>query len=90
MQPLALLPLATYPDAISEKAVTKAVALATLLGVRLHALAITVDIPDVSNRLSGLLLDLPTMIREAEQNVAPAGWSCSITWEPRQSVPVSR
>ena len=73
MQPLGLLPFATYPDAISEKALANAVALATLLGVRLHALAISVDIPDVSNRLSELLLDLPTMIRQAEQNSRARG-----------------
>ena len=36
------------------------------LDATLHAIAINVDIPDVSNALSRYLLDLPSKIREVE------------------------
>jgi nucleotide-binding universal stress UspA family protein len=73
MQPLALLPLATYPDAISEKAATNAVAMAHQLGAGIHALAIGVDIPEISNSLSRLLLNLPDMIHQAERDSRARG-----------------
>lgn len=61
-----LVPLVTYPDANTEKVASNAVAIAKHLGAELHALSMTVDIPNVSNALSGVLLDLPEMIRNAE------------------------
>ena len=73
MQPLALLPLATYPDAISEQAATNAVAMAYQLGAGIHALAISVDIPEISNSLSRLLLNLPDMIQQAERDSRARG-----------------
>lgn len=73
MRTLALLPLVTYPDASSEKVVLNAITVAAHLGADLHALAINVDIPDVSNAFAGILLDLPEMIREAELKSRTAG-----------------
>lgn len=62
----AALPLVTYPDPNSDRIAEKAVAVARQLDASLHAFALNVDIPDVSNRLSRLLLDVPAMIREAK------------------------
>lgn len=63
----ALLPLITHPDPNSDAVAAHAVAVAKQLGADLHALAVNVDIPPVSNALSNLLLDLPNKIREAEE-----------------------
>ncbi len=63
----ALLPLITHPDPNSDAVAAHAVAVARKLGAELHALAVNVDIPPVSNALSNLLLDLPNKIREAEE-----------------------
>lgn len=60
------LPLATYPEALSDAAVANAVAIAARCGAELHALAVNPSIPPVSNALSKLLLDTPQMIRDAE------------------------
>lgn len=62
----AFLPLVTYPDANADAVAIHAVALAAQIGAGIHALAINVDIPDISNALSKLLLDTPEMIRQAE------------------------
>jgi nucleotide-binding universal stress UspA family protein len=66
MQTQALLPLVTYPDPNSDALAKNAVAMAAILDSSLHALAINADIPDVSNAISRLLLDVPGMVREAE------------------------
>lgn len=62
----AVLPLATYPDPNSDKVAENAVAVARRLGASLHAVAVNVDIPQVSSALSRVLLDVPAMIREAK------------------------
>ncbi|MFI0845706.1 universal stress protein [Mesorhizobium sp. IMUNJ 23232] len=62
----AFLPLATYPEPNTDAAASTAVEFAAGIGASLHALALAVDIPDVSNTLSRLLLDTPGMIRKAE------------------------
>jgi nucleotide-binding universal stress UspA family protein len=62
----AVLPLVTYPDPNSDKVAANAVAVARQLGANLHALAVNVDIPEVSSALSRMLLDVPAMIREAK------------------------
>lgn len=61
------LPLLTYPDASTQESVANAAAVARLLGADLHALAIEADIPQVSNALSRVLLNLPEMILDAEK-----------------------
>lgn len=65
MQLLASVFLPTYPDAPGPKIAANAVAVALHLGATLDSAVINVDIPDVSNALSGILLDLPAKIREA-------------------------
>ncbi|MET3792379.1 universal stress protein [Aquamicrobium terrae] len=66
MQLQALLPLVTHPDPNSDIVAAHAVAVANLIRAEIHALAINVDIPPVSNALSRFLLDVPEMIRGAE------------------------
>lgn len=66
MKLMAVLCLATYLDANAPAVAVNAVAVAKQLGSTLHALAVNVDIPDVSNALSDFLLDLPYKIEEAE------------------------
>lgn len=66
MQLHAFVPLVTYPDPIADGVVTQVVSFAAGLGASIHVLAINVDIPDVSNALSKILLDTPAMIRQAE------------------------
>ena len=62
----AFLPFVTHPDPVSDVVVEHAIAVARLAGAEIHAMAINVDIPPVSNALSRLLLDVPEMIRAAE------------------------
>ncbi|AID31573.2 nucleotide-binding universal stress UspA family protein [Mesorhizobium sp. USDA 4775] len=66
MKLMTCLPLVTYPEANTVKVGSNAVTLARQVGAVLHAIAVDVDIPDVSNALSSYLLDLPSKIREAE------------------------
>ncbi|MER9436497.1 universal stress protein [Mesorhizobium sp. M0618] len=66
MKLMASLSLATYPEANSAKIAANAVAVVKKIDAALHAVAIDVDIPDVSNALSNYLLDLPYKIQEAE------------------------
>jgi len=62
----AFLPLITYPDAISDSVAGNATALAAFLGADLHVSAFNVDIPNVSNALSRMLMKLPDLIRQTE------------------------
>ena len=66
MKLMATLCLATYPDANSPAIAANSVAVVKQLDATLHAIAVNVDIPDVSNALSRYLLDLPSKIREVE------------------------
>ncbi|QKC82071.1 universal stress protein [Mesorhizobium sp. NZP2077] len=66
MKLMTCLLLTTYPEANTVKIASNAAALARQLGAALHAIAVNVDIPDVSNALSSYLLDLPSKIREVE------------------------
>uniref|UniRef100_Q11G37 UspA n=1 Tax=Chelativorans sp. (strain BNC1) TaxID=266779 RepID=Q11G37_CHESB len=68
-----LLPLITHPDASSESVATNAARVAKCLGAQLHAMALEVEVPDISNALSGLLLDLPKLIREVEESSRAKG-----------------
>jgi len=62
----ALLPLVTYPDPADTSVPVNGVKVAQLLGARLYALAIEVQVPDVTNALAGALLDIPKVIQETE------------------------
>jgi nucleotide-binding universal stress UspA family protein len=67
MKMQAILPLVTYPDANSDAVAANAVAIASHLGADLHAVALNADIPDVSNAMSVLLLNLPELIKQTER-----------------------
>ena len=69
----AFVPLVTYTDPNSDAIARNAVAVARLLDADLHALAVNVDIPAISNALSRFLLDVPEMIREAETSSRKRG-----------------
>ena len=66
MKKKAIFPFATYPDAPSDAAAALVVAAAGELDADLHALAVNVDVPNVANAFSRLLIDVPEMIRSAE------------------------
>lgn len=73
MDTKAFLPFLTYPDAASAATIPAALAIARQLGASVHALSVEVDIPDVSNALSGLLLDLPAKIRSVQAHSRAQG-----------------
>lgn len=62
----AFLPLVTHPDPNSEAVAENAVAVAEWLGATLHARAFNADIPVPSSALSGFLMNVPELIRDAE------------------------
>lgn len=61
-----LVPLVTYPDAGSAAIAGQAIKVAAYLGRDIHGIVLDVDIPDVSNLVSRLLIDLPDLIRKTE------------------------
>lgn len=64
---LAYLPIVTYPDPMPDELLEGAIATASTLGYDLHATAFSVEIPRVYTPIGGLLIDVPEMIRAAEQ-----------------------
>ncbi|EJZ22868.1 hypothetical protein, partial [Rhizobium sp. Pop5] len=60
------LPLLTYPDATSEFMISNAVALAHHMQATLTVCAVEITVPDVSNALSSLIIDVAKMARDAE------------------------
>lgn len=60
------LPLATYPDALADGPVGHAVRFASGFGGRLIATAFSVDLPPVYSPLGGVVMDLSSLVREAE------------------------
>lgn len=69
----AFLPLVTYPDPMSESAAINTIGMAARLEAGLHALAVNVEFPEVSNALSRFLLDTPQMIRDGEARSRRSG-----------------
>lgn len=64
----AYLPLITYPEPVSDDAIEAAVEVAAALGCEVHATTFSADIPSVSTPIGGLLINIPEMIRTAEEN----------------------
>jgi nucleotide-binding universal stress UspA family protein len=60
-----LLPLVTYPGPVSPHVGSNAAIVSAQLEAELHALAVNVDIPPVSNALSTFFLNTPELIRQA-------------------------
>lgn len=62
----AYLPLATYPEANSDAVAANAIRMARHIGCGIHAMALDPDIPDISNAVARLMINLPEMIRQVE------------------------
>ncbi len=64
---VAYMPLSTYPEAPEDSAILSAAGIAVALGFELDVRAFSVDIPQVHSPLGGLLLDVPGLVRAAEE-----------------------
>lgn len=64
---VAYMPLNTYPEAAPDAAILAAIGFAGALGCGLHVSAFAVDIPQMSPRLGGFLLDVQGMAHRVEQ-----------------------
>jgi len=64
--PMAYMPLATYPEAVSDETIRAAAGLAASLGSALNVTTFSVDIPRVPSPLAGLLIDIPALVQAAE------------------------
>jgi nucleotide-binding universal stress UspA family protein len=64
---IAYMPLATYPEAIADEAIRAAAALSGPLGCALSVTAFAVSIPRRSSGLGELLIDIPALVRSAEE-----------------------
>lgn len=64
---VAYMPLATFPEAIADEAVRAATAFAESLECTLHVTTFAVDIPQVYSPLGSLFLDVPGLVRSAEE-----------------------
>ncbi len=63
----AYMPLSTYPEPVTDSAILAAVKFAAALGFELHVKAFSVDIPQMQSPLGGFLLDVPGLVRAAEE-----------------------
>ena len=61
MQLQIFVPMVTYPEASGREFAANAVSVAARLQARLHARIINADMPDVSDALSKLLLEIPQL-----------------------------
>lgn len=64
---IAYMPLITYPEATADRAVRAAVAFAAPLGCALSVTTFAADLPRVSSGLGDLLIDIPGLVRSAEE-----------------------
>ena len=64
---IAYLPLSSYPDAVPDQAVRAAAGFAAPLGAALHVTTFAVDIPPLHSLLGSLMLNVPEMVRTAEE-----------------------
>ena len=65
--PIGYMPLATYPEAVTDSAILAAVSFAGPLGLALHVTIFTVDIPQLTSPLGSILIDIPGLVRTAEE-----------------------
>lgn len=61
------LPLSTYPETAPDESIIATVGFAALLGCALHVTTFEVDIPQLRSPLGSLLLDIPGLVRTAEE-----------------------
>lgn len=65
--PIAYMPLSTYPEAAADGSIEAAAAFAAVLGCTLHVTTFAVGIPQTSWPLGSLVLDIPGLVRAAEE-----------------------
>jgi hypothetical protein len=63
----AYLPLASYPEPAPDDPILATVGFATAIGCMVHATTFAVSIPQISSPLGGYLLDVPGLVRTAEE-----------------------
>jgi nucleotide-binding universal stress UspA family protein len=64
---IAYMPLATYPETVSDGAIVAAINFAGPLACALHVTTFTVDIPQMSSPLGSILIDIPGLVHTAEE-----------------------
>ncbi len=64
---IAYMPLATYPEAIADEAISAAAAFATPLRCTLSVTTFAVSLPQRSSGLGDLLIDIPALVHSAEE-----------------------
>ena len=64
---IAYMPLTTYPETISDESVLAAVGFVASLGCALHATTFAVRIPQIYSPWGNLLVDVPGLVRTAEE-----------------------
>jgi len=67
MTRIAYVPLATYPEAAGDAAVTAVLRWTATLGLRLDATVFEVEIPQPVTPFGSVLLDIPDLVRRAEE-----------------------
>lgn len=63
----AYLPISTHPETVPDDSIIAAVGFAASLGCALHVTTFAVDIPQLRSPLGSLLLDIPGLVRTAEE-----------------------
>ena len=63
---IAYMPLATYPEVVGDSSIHAATAFAASLECEMSVTTFSVDIPQISSPLGNLLLDVPGLIKAAE------------------------
>jgi len=64
---IAYMPLATYPEAVADDSILAAARFAAMLECTLYVTTFAVDLPQVSSPLGRLLIDVPGLVRAAEE-----------------------
>ncbi len=64
---IAYMPLTTYPETITDESVMAAVGIVASLGCALHVTTFAVRIPQMYSPLGSLLVDVPGLVRTAEE-----------------------
>lgn len=64
---VAYMPLPTYPESVADSAILAAAGFALALGLDLHVRAFSVVIPQVHSPVLGMLVDVPGLVRTAEE-----------------------
>jgi nucleotide-binding universal stress UspA family protein len=64
---IAYLPLTSYPEAVPDESILSALRFVASLGCSLHATTFAVDIPKMSSPLGRYFLNVPELVRAAEE-----------------------